>query len=81
MKALEEFGFTEEQKEYIKGIMEQKRLKTHKTFFDRYGVKDLGELDSLFEKAKLHGELKEKEKKGDLFQVREVSKISSDIKK
>lgn len=62
MKGLEDFGFTEEQKEYIKGIMEQRRLKTHKAFFDRYGVKDLGELDSLFGKAKLYDELKEKEK-------------------
>lgn len=62
MKGLEDFGFTEEQKEYIKGIMEQRRLKTHKAFFDRYGVKDLSELDSLFGKAKLYDELKEKEK-------------------
>lgn len=62
MPTIDDFGFTVEQKEFIKTIMEQRRQKTHKAFFDRYGVKDITELDFLFDKAKLYDELKEREK-------------------
>ena len=48
MKGIDDFGFTEEQKIYIRSIMERRRQRTHKSFFERYGVSSLRELDDLF---------------------------------
>jgi len=58
----EQLGFTDAQIEYVKDVMEQRKQKTHKAFFDRYGVENLEALDDLFELAKKYKKEHEPEK-------------------
>lgn len=44
-------------KEQVNNMMRKRIERSHQSFFNRYGVKDLEELDSLFGKAKQNDEL------------------------
>ena len=47
MKTIDDYGFTPEQKDYIKRLIEKRKDRSHQAFFNRYGVKNLEELDDL----------------------------------
>lgn len=46
-------------KSYVNDLMRKRVERSHNAFFNRYGVKDLNELDSLFGQASEYGPLKE----------------------
>ncbi len=63
MGVIDNFDFTEEQKEYIKSLLEKRREKTHEAFFKRYGVQNISELDDIVDLGYRLKRSKENDKK------------------
>lgn len=58
-------------KERVNELMQKRVERSHQAFFNRYGVKDLSELDGLFAKAKGSDEMKAK--------IEELTKGNADL--